>query len=538
MDYGNFRYGSAGAATPSDLKRAGIIDGRGVSFGFDETKHHELRVPTDGSVALFGGSGSGKSASAFANALIGGHLPGSFICFSPRGELEAISMLSLSAYQNYELYFINPIGMLGLPQHRLNPLDHLVIDNNPSLIADTQKMAQDFCPTPTGAKSSWPYDDARRWLTELSLYDSERSGCASLPGIFELLMTMQGDHQQWCDHLERMLESRFESVRSFVGEIMALQQGNRESYTAPLGVFQRTLEFLRDQRLQATLSGNDFSLQWLTDSTRRIGVFVTWPIEYIQIHAPVIRQILGAAIQNKFRSPGSAPVSVLIDECGLLGNMASARELMIFGRGAGLVSNMLAWQEISQIRAAFGSQADEIIGSAQFRVFKGVRTMASAQLVSQMAGTMTLDFDDDQDQSNARRLKEHAAQQLISGGDFLSAVTDLRHYKAEQSRQSKKARLVLTPDEVLNLPPSAMVAFASGLVEGPIMGHWINHYERPDFAGRYLNNPYHSELVEIRTRWGMNQVRVIEEPVPKALEHLPQYQGGTWRYPKGHRPKL
>jgi type IV secretion system protein VirD4 len=537
MDYQEFRFGSAGAATTQELKRAGIIGGRNISFGHDATRRHELRVPTDGSVALFGGAGSGKSASAFANALIGGHLPGNFVCFSPRGELDAVSMLSLSL-QGYELYFINHTGMLGLPQHQCNPLDHLTI-NSPSLIPDTQKMALDFCPTPAGMRTSWSFDDARRWVTDLSLYDAERSGCASLPGIYELLITMLGDLDAWCRHLDAMLESRFPTVRSFANEIMGLQREGRESFTAPMGVLQSAFAFMRDPRLQWTFSGSDFSFQWLTDPKRKIGVFIDWPIEYIETQAPAIRQAIGSAIQAKMRSPGSAPVSILIDEAGQLKTFPSVRELYTYGRGAGLKSNMVAWQEISQIRAAFGPQADEIIGSAQFRVFKGVRTLESANMVSRMAGTMTLPYDAAMEQSNAKRLKQQAAQRMLTGGSFFEAAADLRHYKEAEVHQTKQAREILKPDEVLNLPPTAMVAFASGLVEGPIMGHWINHFERPDFAGKYLNNPYYdAEFVSIKGRFGTKRARVIEERVPDALAHLPQYRGGTWRFVEGYRPKL
>ncbi len=536
MSYQQNRFGSAEAMPLTELKRAGLLDGQGISFGFDETMRYELRVPGDGSVALFGGTGSGKSASAFSNPLIGGHMPGNFICFSPRGEIEKVAMLSLSL-QGYEIYFVNHTGMLGLPQHRLNPWDHLQVDS-PSLIPDVQKTALDLCPTPANIKSSWSFDDARRWAGDFTLYDAERTGCASLPGLFELVCAIQGDLDVWCSHLDRMLNSRFITVRNFAGEIMALQQEGEDSFTAPLSVLKNALLFMRDERLQWTFSGNDFSLPWLTDKSRKIAVFVNCPIDYIEIQAPAIRQVIGAAIQHKLRSPGGSPVSVLIDEGGQLRNFPSVRDLFTFGRGAGLASNMVAWQEISQIRDAFGGQADEILGSAQFRVFKGVRTMSSAQMVSAMAGTMTLDYDAEKEQSNARRLKQQAAHKMLTGGGMFEAMADVRHYAQSQTHQTKQPREILKPDEVLNLPPTMMVAFASGLTQGAILGHWINHYERPDFAGLYLNNPYHSEDVSIKTRWGSKRARVIEESVPDKLAHLPQYQGGTWRYVEGYKPKF
>lgn len=536
MNYEEFRFGSAGAAPLGALKRAGLLDGKGVSFGFDESMRHELKVPNDGSVALFGGTGCGKSAAAFANILIRGQLPGNFICFSPRGELEAVSILSLSL-QGFELYFINHTGMLGHPQHRLNPWDHMLIDSV-SLIPDAQKAALDLCPTPEGQKQSWPYEDARRWACDFILYDAERSGCVSLPSLYELICAIQGDLDTWCAYLDQMLCSRFESVRNFASEIMALQKAGKDSFSAPLGVLKNALAFMRDERLAWTFSGNDFSLQDLGNPNRKMGVFISWPFEYIETQGTAIRNVLGSSIQNKLRNPGGKPVSVLVDEAGQLGRFPSLRELFTFGRGAGLVSNMAAWQEVSQIRAAFGSQADEIIGSAQFRVFKGVRTMSSAQMVSAMAGTMTLDYDADKEQSDALRLKQQAAQRMLSGEGFFEAAADIRHYAAAQVHRTKQPREILKPDEVLNLPPNTMVAFASGLVEGPIIGTWINHYERRDFAGLYLNNPHHCEDVSIKTHFGTKRARVVEESVPESLAHLPQYSSGRWRYVEGYRPNL
>lgn len=463
-------------------------------------------------------------------------MPGNFAGFSPRGELDAVAMLALSI-QGYKIYNLNHTGMLGLPQHRTNPLDYQKIDSL-SLEPDIQKTALDFCPTPPGVKSAWPYDDARRWYGEFSLYDAERSGCATLPGIYELLLIMQSDIDRWCDHLEAMSISRFPSVQAFAGEIMTLQREGKESFTAPLGILLNAFAFMRDPRLQHMLSGNDFSLMDVLSTSEKVGIFIDWPIDYIESQASIIRLIIGTVIQHKFRNPNGAVVSAFIDEAGQLKNLPSLRLAYTFGRGAGLIGNIAAWQEISQINSAFGPEAGEIIGSAQYRVFKGVRTIESARLVSSMCGTMTLEYDATLEQSNAKRLKMLAANQMLRGEDFQKTLADLRHQQFAAQHRTKQAREVLKPDEVLNLPPSVMVAFASGLVEGPIMGHWIPYFQRRDFAGKYLNNPYHGERVSVQSFWGSRKLEIIEEEVPARLGHLPQYQNGTWRYVEGYRPKV
>jgi type IV secretion system protein VirD4 len=335
-----------------------------------------------------------------------------------------------------------------------------------------------------------------------------------------------------------MMNSRFSSVRTFAGEIMTLMKAGKDSFTAPMGVLQSAFAFMRDPRLQWTFSGSDVSTGWLPSRNRKLAIFVIWPVEYVDIQSAAIRCIIGSAIQNKMRAPDGQPVSVLVDEAGQLKRFPSLREIYTFGRGAGLIGNIAAWQEISQIKASFGAEAGEIIGSAQYRVFKGIRTIETARLVSEMAGTMTLEYDASLEQSNAYRQKMQATRRLLAGGSLMESIADVQHYKYAESHRTQQARRVLQPDEVLNLPSNQMVAFASGLVDAPLMGQWLNHYERRDFAGKYLNNPYHGDLARVKTRWSSKQLRVIEETVPTKLEHLPQYQNGRWRYLKGYRPGL
>ena len=531
------RYGSARIATLPELKRAGIVGGkRGASFGFDATKRHMLRVPGDGSIALFGGAGSGKSAGPYATCLLR-NLVGNAVCLDLRSELTSISLLAASL-AGYEVYSVNPTGMNGLPQHRTNPLHHLRI-TSPTIVADCQKGAMDIIPASQGGEErpKWWENDAQDWLTQLLLFDAERAGCASLRGVYKLITILQGDLDAWCIALEGMMRSRFASVQRFAGQIMELQRVGRDGFTAPLGTLNTAFRFMQDPRIVEALSGNDFTMDEVVAGRKRMRVQIIIPIEYVQVWAPALRLLIGSAIQSKLRNIHAPALSLLIDECGQLGHFPSVREAYTFGRGARVFA-MCAWQEISQIYGAFGHHGgNEIIGSAQIRVFKGVRTLDTARLVSEMAGTMTLSFDAVNEQSNARRLKQQAAQRVLAGGSFLEACADLRHYRDAAVHRTKQPRALFTPDEVLNLPPSQMIAFASGLVEGPIVGHWLMYFEQPQLAGKYLANPYHDpDRVRIPTLTGFKMARVITKRVPRRYAHLPQYASGTWSYVEGYRP--
>jgi type IV secretion system protein VirD4 len=64
------------------------------------------------------------------------------------------------------------------------------------------------------------------------------------------------------------------------------------------------------------------------------------------------------------------------------------------------------------------------------------------------------------------------------------------------------------------------------------------YYERREFAGRYLPNPYHPpcDVVQVAGRFGAEWLRVIREPAPKEFESFAQYQNGDWAYVEGYRP--
>ena len=82
------------------------------------------------------------------------------------------------------------------------------------------------------------------------------------------------------------------------------------------------------------------------------------------------------------------------------------------------------------------------------------------------------------------------------------------------------------------------ILFVSGKNLKPIYAERHPYFLRPEMAGRFLPNPYHppQDIVTIPSQRGPRVHKVVREPVPAALAHLPQYQDGTWSYVEGYRP--
>ncbi len=179
------------------------------------------------------------------------------------------------------------------------------------------------------------------------------------------------------------------------------------------------------------------------------------------------------------------------------------------------------------------------MGSAALRQFFGVRDYQTAQLVSSMLGQETLEYDDTLRQSQARQAKRQAAMSILGGNDPFAAAQNFRHHAFEETHRTKQARALMTPDEVLAMPEDRQICFVSGKSLGPILGHKYPYYTRPEFAGRFLPNPFHPPLdgVSIPRRWGRGTAKVITEAVPKKFAHFPQYDAGSWSYVQGYRPR-
>ena len=181
------------------------------------------------------------------------------------------------------------------------------------------------------------------------------------------------------------------------------------------------------------------------------------------------------------------------------------------------------------VRAAF----------AALRQFFGVRDYQTAQLVSSMLGQETLEYDDTLRQSQARRAKQQAAMSVLSGGDPFAAAQGLRLHAFEETHRTKQSRSLMTPDEVLAMPEDRQICFLSGHSLGPILGHKYPYYARPEFAGRFLPNPFHPphDRAFIPRRWGGGSARIVTEPVPRKYAQFPQYDAGTWSFVQGYRPR-
>ena len=530
-----FRFGSAGWASHTDLARAGLFERHGPQVGYFEGL--PLHLDNDAPMITIGGAGSGKCRDVLAFILCHLHVERLFV-LDLRGELGAISIHNFAA-KGINAYFWNPVGLAGLPHDNCNPLDVLTRDSG-RLNADAKMIAESLVPFSHGGGGRYFEQRARDWLDTLMVHLVERHGHVDFAMLSALVNAIEGNVESWLDETEMMLKSEFPSVRRTVGEMLAKQADAPKEFGAIMGTLYANLSFLDDPALLASLENPEFSLAALCDDARSSSFFLNVPHEYVGVWSPLLRCFFTSAMLYKSRKPDAPRLTMLIDEAGQLGNFPALLKAFTFGRGAGI----RAWaffQDLAQIQRSYGITAlQSFVGSAQFRQFFGVRDFETAELISKMLGMETLEYVDPLQRERAKHGKWQALMGFLTGNDPLQSARDYKRFKVESEHRAKQTRRLMTPEEILAMPEDRQIIFVSDLNLQPIFAEKFAYFDRPELAGRYLPNPYHPPVDKVRvmTLDGTLVCRVITEPVPPALAHFPQHKDGWWSYVEGYRPSF
>lgn len=541
--YEQHRFGSAAWSSEDQLARAGLYGDSGPMLGYDDTR--PLRLDGDAPAIVFGGAGSGKLRDLVAYNVCGCRTPSGewsaprrMLINDPRGELAAISIHNQVRFGK-AAYCINPYQLHTLPRHRINPWD-VIRKDSARFHADVKLVIADLIPLSKSSDGAYFSQRARDWSEALvKAYISSRStgttDVISMPAFYDLINEIEHP-DAWADFAEVMLNSADGHVRRVAAEMDFKRSDAPKEYGAIIGSLYQNINFLSDPVIRECLSGGDFSLECLCKQD--CNVYICIPAEYISLLAPMQRAIIGAAMLYKQRHPAAPRVLFLIDEAAQLGQFETLLRAYSYGRGMGIRAWSI-WQDVGQISRNYGPDAVAgFMGSSQCRQFVGVRDLETAETVSRMLGMQTLEYDPELEQAAARRDKAHIVRELLAGADPFEAGINYAHSSKAAIYRMKQARHLMTADEILSLPETSQLLFISGLGLKPIYANKYPYFTRPEMAGAYLENPYHSQCGEvvIATGKGAERMRVITEKLPRVLSDWPQYQSGEWSYVEGYCP--
>ena len=485
--YRSHPYGFSHWGTDQDCKRARLIGlKKGLYIGQTPQRGLDMVLDGDGHGILVGGAGCGKTASL---GMYSAFYPYSMLVLDPKGEIYAVTA-EYHRQQGKAVFRLNPSDVLGLGSDRVDVLAHLD-RNSPTLTADIQTTIEALVPV-----SGYKGDDffeviARRRPAALLKHLMKTGRNVSLMDLKTLIDWMRGNWDSFLAYArDHLLCAEDSEVRTTAREIIEEREQAPKQFKGFIGTLAKCFSWLEDAALQRCVSKGDFSLAVLSE--RPAVVFLIVEPQHLSLFQPFLRLAIASAVIFKQRRPQADPILYLLDEMAALGTFEMCERLYSLGRGSGnRVFGIV--QSIGQLREIYGPAGPQIfLASAQARLFKGVRDLETAEVISRMLGSQTLEIVNPRYQAQARHAQQEAINRLVfGGGDPLQVGQELGHWRQEMHHREKMQRPLLTPAEVLSLPDDRMIAFISGRECPPLLCRTTPYFKRRDVRRALKPNPYY-----------------------------------------------
>jgi len=236
------------------------------------------------------------------------------------------------------------------------------------------------------------------------------------------------------------------------------------------GVLSTAMSFLglyRDPVVARVTARCDWRIADLVGSDKAATLYLVVPPSDINRTKPLIRLILnqiGRRLTEELHTSGKRHrLLLMLDEFPALGRLDFFESALAFMAGYGLKSFLIA-QSLNQIERAYG-QNNSILDNCHVRVSFATNDERTAKRVSDALGTAT----------ELRDSTNYAGHRLAPWLGHLMV-----------SRQ-ETARPLLTPGEIMQLPPTDEIVMAAGTP--PIRATKARYFEDPRFQERVLTPP-------------------------------------------------
>jgi len=252
--------------------------------------------------------------------------------------------------------------------------------------------------------------------------------------------------------------------------------------------------FLDNVKLSASMESSDFGFEEIC--TGNASIYLVLPPDKLDTYARWLRLMVSAGLRavarGGSRSPLGLPALFMLDEFGTIGKLDAVARA--YGLMAGL--GMILWtfsQDLNQLKRDYPDHWQTFIGNSQAVTCFGVGDNFTAEYVSKMLGTQTI---------------EHP--NVSTTYDALTSINTSTSYSTQTM-----SRPLLLPDEVCRLGGEFCLIMGGF---PPILAHRIVYHQDWDLLHRARPDPQHprTELVrqwalENRLREMGSVARLLEE---------------------------
>ncbi|ABL69606.1 conjugal transfer protein TraG [Paracoccus denitrificans] len=451
-------YGSARWAERGEVKAAGLLDPDGVVLGRYEREY--LRHDGPEHVLCFAPTRSGKGVGLVVPSLLA--WPGSAIVHDIKGENWQLTAGFRARYGRVLLFDpTNPNSSA------YNPL--LEVRRGEWEVRDVQNIA-DILVDPEGSlerRNHWE-KTSHSLLVGAILHVLYAEKDKTLAGVANFLSDPR-----------RPVESTLRAMMrtSHLGEAgphpvvaSAARELLNKSENERSGVLSTAMSFLglyRDPVVSQVTRRCDWRIGDIVGGVRPVTLYLVVPPSDISRTKPLIRLILnqiGRRLTEDLQGKDDRHrLLLMLDEFPALGRLDFFESALAFMAGYGLKSFLIA-QSLNQIEKAYGPN-NSILDNCHVRVSFATNDERTAKRVSDALGTAT----------EMKAMKNYAGHRLAP---WLSHLMVSR---------SETARALLTPGEIMQLPPTDEIVMVAGTP--PIRATKARYYEDTRFAERVLPPP-------------------------------------------------
>ncbi|MFQ6552732.1 conjugal transfer protein TraG [Aestuariibius insulae] len=461
-------YGSARWGEETDVEAAGLLSPDGAVLGRWDRRY--LRHDGPEHVLCFAPTRSGKGVGLVVPTLL--TWPGSAIVHDIKGENWQLTAGWRACFGRVLLF--DPTNAASAAY---NPL--LEVRRGASEVRDVQNIA-DILVDPEGSierRNHWEktshallvgailhvlYADADKTLASVATFLSDPA--QPIETTLRLMMTTP--------HLET---GPHPVVASAARELLNKSDNERS------GVLSTAMSFLglyRDPVVAEVSSRCDWRIADLVEGDRPATLYLVVPPSDIARTKPLVRLILNQVGRRLTEELEGARrkhrLLLMLDEFPALGRLDFFESALAFMAGYGLKSFLIA-QSLNQIEKAYGPN-NAILDNCHVRVAFATNDERTAKRISDTLGTAT----------EMRAMKNYAGHRLSPWLGHLMV-----------SRQ-ETARPLLTPGEVMQLPPTDELVLVSGAP--PIRAKKARYYEDPQLQRRVLASPDPQEAASTSER--------------------------------------
>lgn len=450
-------YGSARWATLKEIKAAGLFASKGVFLGRFESNY--LRHDGPEHVMCFAPTRSGKGVGLVLPTLLS--WTSSAVVHDIKGENWELTSGWRSTFSHCLLF--NPTDPRSA---RYNSL--LEVRKGPAEVRDVQNIA-DILVDPEGAlerRTHWE-KTSHSLLVGVILHVLYAEAQKTLTRVTEILADPSQSFEKTLrimlatNHVGTEAEPKVHPVVAATARELLNKSENERS-----GVLSTAVSFLglyRDPIVSRNTECCDWQITDLVSADKPVTLYLVVPPSDISRTKPLIRLILNQIGRRLTETLNAGDgrhrqLLMMLDEFPALGRLDFFESALAFMAGYGIRAYLIA-QSLNQIAKAYGDN-NAILDNCHVRIAFAANDERTAKRISDALGTAT----------ELRAQRNYAGHRLAPW---------LGHVMV--SRQ-ETARPLLTPGEVMQLPPDQAIVLVSGLA--PVRALKLRHYEDANFVSR------------------------------------------------------